>query len=57
MVAAFEAILAGASESYRLGTRVDFHFEGQAQVLEPVEAPEFTPELLIPRVAIPAIGA
>jgi putative nucleotidyltransferase with HDIG domain len=57
VVAAFEAILAGASESYRLATRVDFHFEGQAQALEPVGAPEFTPELLTPRVAIRAIGA
>lgn len=57
VVAAFEAILAGASESYRLATRVDFRFEGQAQVLEPAKAAEFTPELLAPRVAIRAIGA
>jgi len=58
VVAAFEAILAGASESYRLATRVDFQFEGQAQVLElePVGAPEFTPELLSPRTTIRAIG-
>ena len=56
VVAAFEAILAGASESYRLGTRVDFHFEGQAQVLEGTEAPVFTPEVLAPRVAIRAVG-
>jgi putative nucleotidyltransferase with HDIG domain len=57
VVAAFEAILAGASESYRLATRVDFHFEGQAQVLERAEGEEFTPELLTPRVAIRVIGA
>jgi putative nucleotidyltransferase with HDIG domain len=57
VVAAFEAILAGATESYRLATRVDFQFEGQAKVLEPAEAPEFTAELLTPRVAIRAIGA
>ena len=58
VVAAFEAILAGASESYRLGTRVDFRFEGQSQALgEDVGLPEFSPEVLTPRVAIRAIGA
>ncbi len=57
VVAAFEAILAGASESYRLATRADFRFEGQAQVLESGEAQEFTPDLLAPRVAMRAIGA
>ncbi len=56
VVAAFEAILAGASESYRLATRVDFQFDGQAQVLEGAEAPVFTPELLTPRAAIRAVG-
>jgi len=56
VVAAFEAILAGASESYRLGTRVDFQFDGQAQVLEP-EAPVFTPEVLVPRVAVRSVSA
>ena len=56
VVAAFEAILAGATESYRLATRVDFQFDGQAQVLEGAEAPVFTAELLTPRVAIRAIG-
>lgn len=56
VVAAFEAILAGASESYRLATRADFEFGGQAQVLEGSDAPEFTPEILTRRVAIRAIG-
>ena len=56
VVAAFEAILAGASESYRLATRADFEFGGQAQVLERSDAPEFTPEILTRRVAIRAIG-
>ena len=56
VVAAFEAILAGASESYRLATRVDFQFEGQAQGLEPIEAQVFTPDVLTPHVAIRAIG-
>jgi putative nucleotidyltransferase with HDIG domain len=57
VVAAFEAILAGASESYRLATRVDFEFDGQANVLEGSEAPVFTPDLLTPRIAIRAVGA
>ena len=39
VVAAFEAILAGATESYRLATRVDFQFEGQAQALEQLRRP------------------
>ena len=56
VVAAFEAILAGASESYRLATRADFQFDGQAQVLEGTDAPVFTPEVLMPRVAIRAVG-
>jgi len=56
VVAAFEAILAGASESYRLGTRVDFQFDGQAQVLQP-EAPVFTPDVLVARVAVRSISA
>ena len=55
VVAAFEAILAGASESYRLATRGDFHFEGQAQLLDN-EAPVFTPELLAPRAVVRAIS-
>ena len=57
VVAAFEAILAGASESYRLATRADFQFEGHAQALESVNAPEFNPEILVPRVAMRAVGA
>ena len=56
VVAAFEAILAGASESYRLATREDFQFDGQAESVEVGPVPEFTPELLAPRVAIRAIG-
>ena len=57
VVAAFEAILAGASESYRLATRVDFRFDGQAQALDGTEsAPVFTPDVLTPRVAIRAVG-
>jgi putative nucleotidyltransferase with HDIG domain len=57
VVAAFEAILAGASETYRLATRVDFQFDGQALIAESLEAPEFTPELLAPRASIRAVGA
>ncbi|MGZ4380611.1 MAG: HD domain-containing phosphohydrolase [Gaiellaceae bacterium] len=56
VVAAFEAILAGASESYRLGTRADFQFDGQAQALGPA-APVFTPDVLVPRVALRSISA
>ena len=31
VVAAFEAVLAGADEAYRMGTRADFVFEGVGQ--------------------------
>jgi HD-GYP domain-containing protein (c-di-GMP phosphodiesterase class II) len=37
VVAAFEAILAGAEEAYRLGVRGDFTFESQDTLSEPQE--------------------
>ena len=39
VVAAFEAILAGASESYRLATRVDFQFEGRRRCSNQLRLP------------------
>ena len=56
VVAAFEAILAGAAESYRLGTRVDFQFDGQAQVLGRSGRTEPAPPRLVPQPAIHAVG-